>query len=474
MSLQPQLLVSDRSLYAATAGLAAFACALASGNALLQDPDVMAHLAVGRWILLHRLVPDHDVFSHSMPGTAWVPHEWLTEVLTVWIFDLSGFAGLVAAAALCFGLAIALLAHGLLRWLSPPYVLIAVASAVAMCFPHLYARPHVASYPLMVAWTTVLVVARSEHRAPRLGWALLIALWANLHGSFLFGLVLAALFAAEAVFEAADWRGAWCALRTWLPFCLLSLLAALVTPYTTDGLTYPLHHARLAFALSWIAEWQSPNMQQLHPTELWILLVLLGALFLGLRLPITRIAMILLLLHMALKHQRHGELLGLLAPLLAAPALAPQLRAMPTPTSTLGATVPWVATAVALVSAAAVALWSVPRIEIARYYAPAAAIQSADRENLMGAVFNDYGFGGYLMSTGRRPFIDGRVDMYGDDLLRRFNDTANLPRLLDDYRIEWTLLRPTSPHLALLDRLPGWRRLYSDDTAVIHVRTGTR
>jgi len=79
-----------------------------------------------------------------------------------------------------------------------------------------------------------------------------------------------------------------------------------------------------------------------------------------------------------------------------------------------------------------------------------------------------------MMSTGRRPFIDGRVDMYGDDLLRRFNDTANLPRLLDDYRIEWTLLRPTSPHLALLDRLPGWRRLYSDDTAVIHVRTGTR
>jgi hypothetical protein len=459
--------ISDRSLYAVAAGLAAFACALASGNALLQDPDVTAHLAVGRWILLHRMVPDHDVFSHSMPGTPWVPHEWLTEILTVWIFDLSGFAGLVAAAALCFGLAIALLANGLLRWLAPPYVLIAAAAAAAMCFPHLYARPHVASYPLMVAWTAVLVVARSEQRAPRLGWTLLIALWANLHGSFLFGLVLAALFAAEAAFEATDWRGAFRALRSWLPFCLLSLLAALVTPYTIDGLAYPIQHARLAFALSWIAEWQSPNMQQLHPTELWILLVLLGALFLGLRLPITRIAMILLLLHMALKHQRHGELLGLLAPLLAAPALAPQLRTIPA----LGRPVAWAAMAVALVSSAAVALWSVPRSGLAPAYAPVAAIQAADRENLTGPVFNDYGFGGYLMSIGRRPFIDGRADMYGDDLLRRFNDTANLPRLLDEYRIDWTLLRPTSPHLALLDRLTGWRRLYSDDTAVVHVRS---
>jgi hypothetical protein len=468
MSAQTNISIPDRSLYAITAGLVAFACAMVSGNALLRDPDVLSHLAVGRWILDHRTVPAQDVFSHSMPGAPWVAHEWLTEILMAWLYGALGLAGLVAAAAFCFGLALALLAHALLRWLSPLHALIGVALAAAMCVPHLFARPHLVSYPFLVAWTAMLVLARSERRAPSLWWCLLIILWANLHASFLFGLVLAALFAAEAVFDATSWRAALRAAGTWLPFCLLSLLAGLATPYMLGGLTYPIHHAQLAFALSWIAEWQSPNMQELHPTGIWILLVLLAALFLGLRLPITRIAMLLVLVHMALKHQRHGELLGLLAPLLAAPALATQLRAGPA----LGPWLPRGALAFALAAAVTATLWAAPRIRLAPYYAPATALQSVDRAGLTGHVFNDYGFGGYLMFTGRQPFIDGRIDMYGDGLLRRFVDTSGLPALLDEYRIDWTLLRPTSPHLPLLDRLAGWQRLYADDIAVVHVRTG--
>jgi hypothetical protein len=467
MPVRVKTLSFDRSLYAIAAGLIAFALAMASGNALLQDPDVFSHLAVGRWILAHRVVPDHDVFSHSMPGTPWIAHEWLSEVLMAWLFAGFGWAGLVVAAGLCFAAAMALLAAALLRWLEPLPTAVAVAVAIAMCFPHLLARPHVVSYPFLVGWTIVLVAARDAERAPSLWWAVLMLAWANVHGSFLFGLVLAALFAAEAAFAATDVRAALRALRAWLPFCLLALGAALVTPHTIDGLTYPIQHARLDYVLSWINEWQSPNMQQLQPIEAWILLVLLGALFLGWRLPITRIAMLLLLLHMALKHQRHGELLGLLAPLLAAPALAPQLRRGPR----IIPAFPSLAAGAALAAAIA-ALWSLPRIGIAQDYAPVAALRAVDEANLAGPVFNDYGFGGYLMFVGRPVFIDGRLDMYGDDLLRSFNDTTNLPRLLDDRRVEWTLLRPTSPHLALLDRLAGWRRLYSDDTAVVHVRTG--
>ena len=49
----------------------------------------------------------------------------------------------------------------------------------------------------------------------------------------------------------------------------------------------------------------------------------------------------------------------------------------------------------------------------------------------------------------------------------------NLPdflRLLDEYRIEATLLMPATPAVALLDRLTDWRRVYADDIAVVHVR----
>jgi hypothetical protein len=37
-------------------------------------------------------------------------------------------------------------------------------------------------------------------------------------------------------------------------------------------------------------------------------------------------------------------------------------------------------------------------------------------------VLNTYGFGGYLIFSGVRPFIDGRSDMYGDAFFMRYAD----------------------------------------------------
>ena len=109
---------------------------------------------------------------------------------------------------------------------------------------------------------------------------------------------------------------------------MLAVGAALITPFGIDGLLLPLKLMRMSYALSQLTEWLSPNFQSFEPLELWIMIVLFAALSLGWRLPLTRLLMLLLLLHMALQHGRHGELLGFLAPLLLAPALAPQLAAL--------------------------------------------------------------------------------------------------------------------------------------------------
>src|SRR5205823_8964464 len=85
---------------------------------------------------------------------------------------------------------------------------------------------------------------------------------------------------------------------------------------------------QMSYALAILAEWQSPDFQSVHPfhpLELWIILVLVAAFSLGWRLPLTRTLLSLLLLHMALQHQRFGELLGVVTPLLVAPALMSQL-----------------------------------------------------------------------------------------------------------------------------------------------------
>ncbi|MBV9512256.1 MAG: hypothetical protein JO303_18455, partial [Caulobacteraceae bacterium] len=90
-------------------------------------------------------------------------------------------------------------------------------------------------------------------------------------------------------------------------------------------------------------------------------------------------------------------------------------------------------------------------------------------------VLNDYAMGGYLILKGVRPFIDGRTDLYGDAFMRRYAKLAAgqrpaLEAVLKQYAIAWTILPPDHPLIAVMDAEPGWRRLYADRFAVVHVR----
>jgi hypothetical protein len=49
-------------------------------------------------------------------------------------------------------------------------------------------------------------------------------------------------------------------------------------------------------------------------------------------------------------------------------------------------------------------------------------------------------------------------------------DVGGFLKLLNDYRIDATLLTPATPANGLLDRLKGWKRIYADGVAVVHVR----
>src|SRR5262249_21852615 len=108
--------------------------------------------------------------------------------------------------------------------------------------------------------------------------------------------------------------------------------------------------------------------------------------------------------------------------------------------------------------------------------APAAALDYAMKADLTGPVLNDYGFGGYLIFRGIPTFIDGRTLPFGKEFaLNYFEATAlgagdKLERLADAYKISWTLLRPRSAAALHFDHSPGWRRIYADDVAVVHVR----
>jgi hypothetical protein len=113
---------------------------------------------------------------------------------------------------------------------------------------------------------------------------------------------------------------------------------------------------------------------------------------------------------------------------------------------------------------------------------PVKAIAAARKANVAGPVLNAYNFGGYLIFAGIPPYIDGRADLYGDAFLKEMMEATSgtsaerLANLLQKRHIGWTLLSANTAAAELLDHLPGWRRLYADEVAVVHVRvpTGTR
>lgn len=469
-------------------GCLAYLGFLAYGKGLLGDPDTYWHVAAGRWILDHWAIPFQDPFSHSMRGAPWTAHEWLSEVILALAHQAGGWAGVVAVAALAFASTLAVLTRFLLKNLEPVHVLMFVAFAAMMAAPHLHARPHVLAMPLMVIWAAQLARTSDQGATPSLWLLPVMTLWANLHGGFTLGLAFALVFALEGILDARKSNQTAKVAKSWGLFVGFSFISALLTPHGIKGILFTLQILGGSYALDHIGEWQSPNFHSIQPLEIWLLVGLAVALSQGLRFPVIRLALLLGLLHLALKHGRNIELIGLLTPLFLAAPLARQWReraeagrqlakvdrffralAQPASQRTAGATV----AGLVLITLLVVRLDTLRPDEAV---APSAAVQAVRKAHLTGPVLNEYGLGGYLIFAGIPPFIDGRADMYGDDFLKEYMEAVSLkspdglPKLLQKYHIEWTLLLPESGAVALLDHLPEWRRLYADKVAVVHVR----
>jgi hypothetical protein len=464
-----------RGLLPLSVGAGIYALFLLAGNRLLIDPDTMWQITIGQWIIDHRAVPETDIYSFTMRGQPWISTQWLAQVLYAKAYAVAGWSGPVVLAATAIAATFALFAKFLNRHFGESPTLAFVAAALALSVPHLLARPHVLAMPIMVAWVAGLIAAADRRGAPSFWLLPPMVLWANLHGGFVFGLVLIAPIALDAVLGADAAQRQSLALR-WAAFAFAALLAACCTPYGWNSLLASQKILGLGGALPLIMEWRPADFGRVGAFELFLLSGIGLVLLRGIKLPPLRIAMLLGLLHMALSQERAAEMLALLAPLVIAAPLARQIGG--------GASGPDTATPLrgvlfasvaAVLAAGTFAYASVHRFEPNAHSSPVAAVAELKKLNL-ARVFNDYDFGGYLIANGVATFIDGRTELYGEKFFVDHNAASglmepdNLFRLLDQYKIEATLLRTQSASTKLLDHIDGWQKIYADDIATIHVR----
>jgi hypothetical protein len=307
-----------------------------------------------------------------------------------------------------------------------------------------------------------LLRARDERRAP--GWWLVavMLLWANLHGSFAFGLALSLAFGLEAAIE----KNA--AVKSWGLFFFACAVAAAVTPQGLHGLLFPFQLLVMG-SIRNIGEWAPTSLTQLTPFPI----ALAGIFYLGasgkLKLSWLRAVIVVGLTYLALAHVRHQMLLGIVVPLLVADALQrkypPQETALPRWLAPLGA---------GLLALLVVARIAVPTMRGDDRVSPMTALAQVPPALRAQPVLNAYDFGGYLIFSGVKVFVDGRTDMYGDAFLANYDammapDRKALMDNLAHWHIAWSIL-PPGPAAQMMDSLPGWWRLYSDGIAVVHIR----
>jgi hypothetical protein len=437
--------------------------------ALLNDGDTYWHIATGEWVLTHGRVPAQDIFSHSRPGAPWIAHEWLSDVLMASAIRVGGWSGLLAMFAVSVGGAAWLLTNHLSRRLGGLTLIALTVLSLACMSGSLLARPQLFMLPMLIVWTIEMMAARDAGRAPRLVFALMMLLWANLHGSYVIAFVVAGAFGLEALFEKGADRVA--VLRSWGVFGLVCLACVFMTPHGLSGLLYPFQIMGMAI-LPYIDEWRAEDFS--HPSAFAITLffTLFVCLSRGVKIPVFRLLLLLGLVFMSFQHVRHQFVLAALAPLILAAPLAETLghspiRVRPGRKSLL-------AFGVICLALLTVRL-AMPVQRVDNITSPVTALTHVPADLTARPVLNGYGFGGYLISKGVRPFIDGRSDMYGDAFTTAYlkavsPDPAAFAKLTRDYRIAWTIFSPTDSVVSLLDKDPEWRRLYADQYAVVHQR----
>lgn len=454
-------------------GVCIYAGLLALGNRMLADPDTFWQIRVGQWILDNAAVPRTDIFSFTMHGQPWISTQWLAQTCYALAFSVAGWAGPVVLTAVSIAAAFALLARFLERRLDTFIVLALLMAALAVASPHFLVRPHALALPVMVAWVAGLIAAADRGGAPSFWLLPLMTLWANLHGSFVFGLVLIGAIALDAVMRVERPARAQLLLR-WFVFGLVALAASCITPYGWNSLLAARNILNLGAALSMITEWRPADFTRFGAFEGVLLLGLGAILFKGLKLPLMQIVLMLGLLHMALASARNATVLALLLPIVLAAPLAARFGQVAVAPSNCTRLRPIPALVALVLVIAGTAFVIVP----GRYAPPSgiAPAVAALKERGVSRVLNDYDLGGYLIWSGVPVAIDGRTELYGEHFMVELDRAMMLKSpdalfgMLKSHRIDATLLWRGTPAAQLLDHVDGWRKVFADDNVVAHVR----
>ena len=457
------------------------------------DVDIWWHLKVGDWIVEHFAIPHTGILSRTAAERPWVAYSWGYEVLLSRAYAWFGLLG-IGIFGTFLTLAVAYSIYWMLRRLSGRFWSSCVLTGI-VCSAFLFngmPRPFFFSMALFSITLALILEANRSGRAQLLYWLPpIFLLWANLHIQYIYGLFLVGLLVAVSV---AQWLANKLGiapgflLSSTLPATtLLAVFAACVlTTLIGPNFYHPYiavyEYSKAKFAYSVILELQPLTFRGYsHFAEL--LLTAAGFFAVGWqkRLDPFKLALLTIASVVAYRTMRDAWFICIPAAACIADLVASEadgdLAARDRPES-------WFETAGV---AAAVGLLLVlfargtgfnqlgfDRAISSQY--PVNAVNFLRRNPVPGPLYNNLNWGGFLMwyMPDQPVAIDGRNDLYGDDLDRLFYGTENADTSYDTnpYLSEAgvVLLDSQLPLAKILTVDPRFQLVFHDEIATVFAR----
>ncbi|HYA26438.1 MAG TPA: hypothetical protein VEE82_00430 [Thermodesulfovibrionales bacterium] len=495
----------------------------------IWDPDFWWHLATGKWIVEHGKLPDEDPFSFTtLQKDPFAPvnrvkfiltQYWLAQVVLYKIYSLWGLAGISIFRALILTLTSGIIML-ILRYhkVHPVFILPLAALSILVLKANTGERPQLFSFLFAALILYLLERHRSNSRREegypplppfskkRLGglYALpfLMALWSNLHGGFIYGVVIIGIYIFSGWVEIllGRVRG-----KEDLPvkshtlftaIGMIAILATVINPNTYHTISDQFRYQPTVYFM---------NIQEMQPTYkfyqeragYFVMLILLTVVMLidairHKRVDINHLSLFLFNALLSMSAVRFVPFFIISGSFLLGIYLKPYLPLKEFEKRK------WLEGVFLLTIALAIAAYSffVEGISIRNLYRTGVnySLYPYGSANFLktlppGKLFNPYTWGGYLIWTlyPEHPvFIDGRG--LNQEIFLEYNEVekmsssekfAGMPKwkgILDGYNVDYLILAPLmefSSDWSLINTLAAdqdWQLIYADDFSLIYVR----
>jgi len=462
------------------------------------DLDIWWHLKVGEWIVAHRGFPHVGILSRTAADRPWMAYSWGYEVPLSRAYAWFGLMG-VGVFGTLLTMAVSYAVYWMARRLAGRFWLAAGLSTVA-CSAFLFnlmPRPVFLSMILFAVTLTLTLEAQRTSRLQPLYWLPLVFLvWANCHIQFAYGIFVVGLFTGVHLFlQLSEHLGIVpdFVLPSRLPVRRLvlifgsCLLATCLGPYSYHLYFVIFTYAGSKFPYAFIREFMALNFRAIsHYVEL----LLAGAAFFTLgrqkRVDLFKLALLTVASAVAFRTMRDSWFLCMSAVACMADCYGEVDAIEREPIEREpGETVPQKA---GLAAGLALLLFLFARNtdfntrgldDAMSSVFPVNAVNFLRRNPQPGPLYNTFDWGGFL--TWYMPdypvAIDGRTDLYGDEIDTRFFRTQNgdASYIDDPYlnEAQVVLLSKKVPLASALLSDARFSLIFQDSLTVVFVRRQT-